>query len=227
MNWLDYWADPKFDDSFWKIRMEYFYDKLKKVVKFDQSMEVLDYGAGPGLLGPIIRSNVKHICLAEKSRLLFLRSKSINNFDNASSVWIDSDATTEKYLNENKFDLILMNSVLQYIPKNKTEQLFHHFKKGLKSGGKIIVSDIVPKRLSFWRDVLSVVAFYLRRGHLLGLIRFILLELSKIKQRNNLSLFSYTKEEFENKWKKTFHIQWIQNPTISHQRLAAIMTVKS
>lgn len=224
MSWLDYWSDSRFDESFWRPRSRLYYEKIRGVVELEPSMRVMDYGAGPGYLGPYLSPRVKEVILAEKSLSLHERSVRINGpYENCVSFHVTGLESLGTFLDRKRLDLILMHSVLQYIPKGEVRGLFEFFSDYLQPGGKVLVSDVVPKDLSFVRELISVFTFYIKSAHFFSFIRFFSVELSKYFDRSKMELSMYSKEEILEAFSDGFRVHFVENPSISKKRLAFLL----
>jgi SAM-dependent methyltransferase len=98
---------------------------------------------------------------------------------------------------EGEYDLILLNSIAQYIEKPAFAALIAELAARLKPGGRLIVGDILPPNLSAITDALALLRFGFEGGFLipaiLGLVRTALSDYRKL--RADLGLSTYTEAE--------------------------------
>lgn len=106
---------------------------LKRINVKINKLEVLDFGCGPCTMHKFL--NFKKVYLYDINN--FTKPKQKNKY-----VVIKNYNTIFK--NKNKYDLIILNSVIQYIKPNILINLLKSLKKKLKQNGIIFLGDI-PK----------------------------------------------------------------------------------
>jgi SAM-dependent methyltransferase len=67
----------------------------------------------------------------------------------------------------NGYDVILVNSVVQYMREGELSSWLRRWRDMLHPDGRIVVSDVLPPGLPAWRESVEYLFFHLRRG-LLG-----------------------------------------------------------
>lgn len=101
-----------------------------------------------------------------------------------------------KGLSSNSLDAVLIYSVLQYIPKEDIEETLALLHRLLKSGGMLILGDIVPPSNSLYSDILDVLSVGWRHGlrlftHVVkGLVLTAFSDYRTFRDRNGFSLYS-------------------------------------
>ena len=172
-----------------------FFKKLKK-----KKNTILDYGCGTGIwkcneLG----GGGNKIYLYDKNKLALKHSK--NKYYSHKNYIIISSLKEIKNL---KLDVILLNSVIQYISKNNLEKLLLSFDKLLKKNYKIIISDIPI----FNRLVEFCFIFFLAPKRLLGVL-FIFINFNSYIKKNKFYLnnlnFEFLEKHFKFKKIKNFN----------------------
>jgi SAM-dependent methyltransferase len=95
-------------------------------------------------------------------------------------------------------DLIVANSVVQYLSSAELERLLALWKRLLAPGGTLIVADIIPPNVGALSDVVALLRYAMRHGFLLaalaGLARTAVSPYRKL--RNKLGIAQYTEAEF-------------------------------
>ena len=116
-----------------KHSAQYLVDFLISQKKNPNTLDVLDYGCGPGTIHKFIK--FKKVYLYDKNKISTL------NFSNKFLIYKNFKLLTKS---NKKFDLILINSVIQYINPNNVSVLLSFLDKKLKKNGIIFLGD-VPK----------------------------------------------------------------------------------
>lgn len=172
-----------------------FFKQLKK-----KRNTILDYGCGTGIwkcnesgLGD------NKIYLYDKNKLALKHVKN-KYYSNKNYIIISS----LKEIKNLKIDVVLFNSVIQYISKNNLEKLLLSFDKLLKKNYKIIISDI-PK---FSRLLEFFFLFLFSPKRLLGAI-FIIVNFNNYIKKNKFYLnnlnFQFLERHFKFKKIKNFN----------------------
>jgi SAM-dependent methyltransferase len=225
MNWTEYWSNHNISGIFWEKNLELYCRNLIRKIPLSKDCTILDYGSGAGYAAKYLAPRVNEIHLIEPSEILLEQSKAINK-DNQNIIHYllkDVNALKTDY-SKDRFDIVLINSVLQYIPPAQVRillEIFHHI---LKSNGKIVISDIAPKNSLMLKDVLDFLRFCRRTGTLIDFIRFSIIELKKITKRSGLTYWTYSKEELERLFPAVYTIAWVENPTALSDRMCAILS---
>ena len=121
------------------------------------------------------------------------------------------------------FELIIVDSVLQYLGKDEATAVLSGLASQLSHGGRIVVSDIVPARLGALSDAWPVLSFYWRHFGATRAVKYGLSELSNWCRRRRLPFYRYERDEFEQRVAATYSVRWIPNITISRARWSAIL----
>jgi SAM-dependent methyltransferase len=94
-------------------------------------------------------------------------------------------------------DLIIVNSVLQYLPVAEFEALLHFWHGKLKRGGRLALADVIPPDASALADIKSLLSFSLKGGFffaaLAGLAKTYFSAYRKL--RSGVGLTRYTQED--------------------------------
>jgi hypothetical protein len=185
--------------KFWETDTTYACYKHKKIVE-DQTLKqqlsfvsendvVLDFGCGESPKEQLAEA-VSELFLfgdaREISNRLFNKYKDIENIN------VIYDLDTTKY-----FSTIFVCSVIQYLSKEELIDKLSYFRQRMVSGGKLIISDIIPKDISGLKELFTLLRVAIRHGFLidavLNLIKMTGGEYGKLRKKNNLT--KYDKDE--------------------------------
>ena len=95
---------------------------------------------------------------------------------------------------EKSVDLAVMNSVAQYMTPHELDVAFAVIKRLLKSGGRLVVGDILRPEVGMGRDVLALLQFARKHGFLrdalIGLVSTALSDYRHLRRRVGLQRYS-------------------------------------
>jgi SAM-dependent methyltransferase len=104
-------------------------------------------------------------------------------------------------LPNDRLDLIVSNSVAQYLTEDELEQLLALFRRLLAPGGTLIFADVIPPDVGTVSDVTALLRYAATHGFLIaavtGLAKTVLSPYRKI--RNALGIAQYTERQFMRK----------------------------
>jgi SAM-dependent methyltransferase len=148
---------------------------------------VLDYGCGEALdaarLAPLCRRLYLHDAAPSVEASLRDRFESVDNITVLS-------ATALAGLRAGSVDLIVANSVIQYLDDAALTQATELWKRLLAPGGAILLADIVPRSIGPLTDAAALLHFAARQGFLVaamaGLVRTFFSDYRQLRARLGL-----------------------------------------
>lgn len=156
----------------------------------DENARVLDYGCGEALAADQLANACRKLTLSDAAPTI--RAKLSARFADNRKISIASPEEIAA-LPEGSFDLIVLHSIAQYIPKPDFARLVDDLAGKLTVGGRLVVGDILPPDLSAITDAVALLRFGWEGGFLfaagLGLVRAALSDYRKI--RSELGLTHY------------------------------------
>ena len=157
----------------------------------DEAFSVLDFGCGEALYAEDLAKKCSKLSLVDSSTNI--RDMLISRtFGNESIVIKD---VAECYnLRDETFDLIVVNSVFQYLNLDDTKNILNMFNKKLKKHGKLVIADVIPPNLSIISDTISLLKFAWANGFfaisLLGLFKTYFSDYRHLRREVGLSVYS-------------------------------------
>jgi SAM-dependent methyltransferase len=159
---------------------------------------VLDYGCGEALHADRVAAAAGRLTLAEAGPAV--RGRLIERFDANPKILVMSTDRVAS-LPPQSLDLVILHSVSQYLTPEefaRTAGLFHRL---LKSGGLLLVGDVVTPRASAIADSWALLRFGWRDGFfcaaVLGLIRTFFSDYWRL--RTKIGLTRYTEQDMAGK----------------------------
>ncbi len=162
--WLLYWETiPRRRLLFPAEAWEYVRN-LGRAVPIPLKARVLDFGSGPGHVAEILAPIVSEMFVWDAAANM--RAEAAANLTRVKNAfgWDPGDAET-------KFDLILVNSVVQYMTPDEFGRWLKRFRVVLAPGGRIVVSDLISPDHSSRSDRWDLLRFSLRKGYVIGAVR--------------------------------------------------------
>jgi SAM-dependent methyltransferase len=155
---------------------------------------VLDHGCGEALdAGRVARACGKlYLCEAAPT----VREKLRAMLGARANVAVVSPEEVEA-LPDGTLDLVVANSLIQYLSREELKALFRSWRSKLKPGGRLVVADVIPPDVSPVTDAAQLLGFAWRGGFLVaalgGLVRTVFSDYRKLRAQYGLS--TYTEAE--------------------------------
>jgi len=155
---------------------------------------VLDYACGEALSAAIVAEASGKLYLAEPAP--GVRGRLIARFAPNTKIRVRSLEDLRK-MTEQSIDLVVMNSVAQYMTPAELDSAFVTIRRLLKPGGRLILGDVLRPEVGMFRDVLALLRFARANGFLRdALIGLISTALSDYRQlRSRVGLQRYGEDE--------------------------------
>jgi SAM-dependent methyltransferase len=141
--------------SSFRKEAEIFVENLRKEVALDRQMDVIDFGCGYGFVAALLAPAVTSVTVCDMSPAMLAHARqTLGPHTNVRF----TDAGDAAGLNECRgADLILVNSVLQYMPTvTEARAALTRLSASLKPGGRMIVSDVIPPGYSLSVELLAL-----------------------------------------------------------------------
>lgn len=159
----------------------------------EEGMQVLDWGCGDALAAPHLAATGARLCLYDASAAV--RARLAARF--AATPGISVLASSDLDGAVGRFDLIIVNSVLQYLSKDELVALLPTWKAWLAPHGRLLLADVIPTDAGLASDVWYLLWPGLKHGYfragLAGLAASLFGEYRTL--RRNLGLTRYAEPE--------------------------------
>jgi len=158
MNWRDYWNQdtPIYSGE----RHKTLHYKLvgNDIVGLIPSREavVLDHGCGEALFADRVAAKCAKLYLSDAAPLVRERLQ-VKFGDNERIEIIAPDQLA--HLPDASLDLVVVNSLLQYLSLDELRGLLKLWRAKLKSGGRLVIADVIPPDVSTITDARALLSF--------------------------------------------------------------------
>ena len=152
---------------------------------------VLDYACGEALFAGKVADACGKLILAEPAP--GVRGRLIARFAPNTKIRVRS-LDDLRQMTEKSVDLVVMNSVAQYMTPQELDVAFAVIKRLLKPGGRLVLGDILRPEVGMGRDVLALLRFARKHGFLrdalIGLVSTALSDYRQLRTRVGLQRYS-------------------------------------
>jgi SAM-dependent methyltransferase len=170
LSWREFWNEPHSIYVNERHRLLH-YDRITKDIVAliaTPTAVMLDYGCGEATAASAAAQHCAHLYLLDTAPNV--QAKLRQRFANEPKITV---------LNEDDFfalpdaslDMIVCNSVLQYVRADETARLVAIWHDKLKPGGKLVLGDIIPPDLNALGDVEALLHFAWQGGFLFAALR--------------------------------------------------------
>ncbi|CAN5214757.1 hypothetical protein BH11PLA2_BH11PLA2_02470 [soil metagenome] len=216
--WVDYWQTLPEGRLLFAPEAEEFARNLLAAFPLNKSMRVLDFGCGYGSVTARLAPLVNEVRFWDAAASMRdAASRNLKPFVNAIS---DDEAA-------GPFDLIVVNSVVQYMSRDELRERLAEWHARLTPTGSLVLSDLIPKSHSSWGDITSLLRFSVRRGYFFTALRNTMIERGRYhKLCDRVPLLYIDPAELERDATAAgFRLRWLpRNLTHFRTRRTAVLT---
>ena len=151
---------------------------------------VVDYGCGEALYADALLDKCGRLILCEAAPSI--KQALHDRLSDRSKITV-LDPNGVRELPPNSTDLIVANSLLQYLQKDELESLLDVWHAKLKPDGRLVLADVIPPGVSPVTDASALLRFATKGGFLLpavaGLVRTAMSDYGRIRQQLGFSMY--------------------------------------
>ena len=193
MNWRDYWNQDTPIYAGERHKLLHYRLVANDIIRFipSRGAAVLDYGCGEALFADRVAAQCGHLFLCDAAPVV--RERLHGRFDGNERITVlapDGVST----LADASLDLIIVNSLLQYLSLEELRSLLKLWRAKLKADGKLVIADVIPPDVSPLTDAKALLSLAWKGGFLksamVGLARTAFSEYRKIRDEIGLSQYS-------------------------------------
>jgi cyclopropane fatty-acyl-phospholipid synthase-like methyltransferase len=167
-DWIAYWDNLPPGRLLLSPESEEYVRNLTVIFPITSQTRILDFGCGYGTIAErLARIGAKVDLWDAAPTMLRSAAQRLTGLPNIHEIHLTDSGSTER----GPFDLILVNSVIQYMTATELHDWLRRWRPMLADGGRIVLSDLIPPDHSTLGDIVSLFRFGVRRGYLFRAMR--------------------------------------------------------
>jgi SAM-dependent methyltransferase len=178
-------------------------DQIAAIVP-SPAARVLDYGCGEAIHADRVARRAARLVLSDSAPSV--RAALSTRFADEPGIEVASPEEVVK-LPGGAFDLIVANSLVQYLTSVELDGLLALWRRLLAPGGMLVIADVIPPDVGAMNDVAALLRYAAKHGFLfaalLGLMRTATSDYRALRKR--LGLSQYTEAAFIDKLRAAGH----------------------
>lgn len=174
MTWREFWSRENSIYVNDRHKQVHYTDIANDIVAIipSRASRVLDFGCGEALSAPMVAEACSQLLLCDTSELV--RRKLVAAYASRPNVRVLSLEDVAA-LPAATLDLVVINSVIQYLSRSELDQTIALLAPKLAPEGVLVIADVIPPTSSAITDALALLRYGARNGFLfaagLGLVR--------------------------------------------------------
>lgn len=197
-DWTAFWDSPHSIYVNARHRDVHYRDIAEQIAGFVESKQarVLDYGSGEAVHADRVAAAAGELYLCDAAPTT--RAALSRRFAGDPRIKVIAPDDAER-LADASFDLVVVNSVIQYIEPAELGRLLNLCRRIVKPDGKFILADVIPPGVGPASDVAALLTYAARNGFLsaalIGVVRTAFSSYRKL--RASLGVSRYTQADIE------------------------------
>ncbi|MGO4735319.1 methyltransferase domain-containing protein [Bosea sp. 2KB_26] len=195
MSWRDFWNSEHAIYVSPRHKLLHYRQIATDLIRHIPSPEaaVLDHGCGEALAADRVAAVCARLYLCEAAPSV--REKLRATFGAIPAITVVSPEEVEAQ-DDGALDLVVANSLIQYLGREELAQLLLLWRRKLKPGGHLVIADVISPDVSALTDATQLLSFAWRGGFLIaalgGLVRTAFSDYRKLRAEYGLSTYSAT-----------------------------------
>ncbi|WP_210485049.1 class I SAM-dependent methyltransferase [Microvirga antarctica] len=165
MNWRDYWNQDTPIYSGERHKLLHYRGVANDIIDLIPFSEaaILDYGCGEALFADRVAARCGHLYLSDAAPLVRGRLEERLGSNAKVSILAPEEVSA---LPDGALDVIIVNSLLQYLSLEELRTLLGLWRDKLSAQGRLVIADVVPPHLSPVTDARALLSFAWTGGFL-------------------------------------------------------------
>lgn len=163
--WESYWEELSEEQRLFREQSDEYFRNLASTLWLDPQARVLDFGCGFGHVAQLLAPRVGELFLWDASANMRRRARiNVAGYQNIRFL----DLSNPKSLPDGlQFELILVNSVVQYMTLDEFSGWLIRWRRMLVPNGRLVISDLISPEYPAIRDIVDLLRLSARRGFLI------------------------------------------------------------
>jgi len=194
-SWIDYWNRPNgifVSELHKRAHYEHIFANVRPFLPRGAGSAVLDWGCGEAAAAERMAAVCERVYLFDPAEIIRTRLAERHKNNPAIRV-LDNDAL--RRLSAGCLDLILINSVVQYVSRAELTAALSDLRRLLKPAGRLLIGDVIVPGTKLWQHVTVFLNFAYRNGFavpaMVGLVRnFLPSSYSSLQRSHGIAKYS-------------------------------------
>jgi SAM-dependent methyltransferase/ribosomal protein S18 acetylase RimI-like enzyme len=224
-DWKTYWEGLTDSQRIFQVESADYVRRLDVAHLLNPEDHVLDFGCGFGFVANELAPCVQQLSLWDASANMRQRAR-LNVASHQNIQFLERSELFEQS-QKRQFDLVLVNSVVQYMTDAELNFWLATWRECLTPEGQLVLSDLIPEDYQGRSDMLALLRFSLRHGFLLRVVQEGIKEIRRYRgMRHALPLKRFSQEELiQRAAAYGLSIRFTpQNLTYRQQRFTAVLS---
>jgi ubiquinone/menaquinone biosynthesis C-methylase UbiE len=160
--WLKFWEQANriyVNDRHRTVHYARVADDILAVLPPGPPPVVLDYGCGDALEAPRVAKKCRRLWLYDASQAV--RTRLHGRFPQAGTILVADEIAA---VPDGAIDVIVINSVIQYLTRDELDRLLAQCRRLLAAGGVLVIADVIPPDAGAVADISALLRTGLRHG---------------------------------------------------------------
>jgi SAM-dependent methyltransferase len=167
-SWLRFWDRPHriyVNERHLRVHYRRVADEILAILPPRPALRLLDYGCGEALEAMRIAAGAGQLALYDAAPSVQTRLR--ERFAGQPNIVVLDDAGLAA-LADGSLDVVIIFSVVQYLPRDALPPLLARVRRWLAPGGMLVVADVIPPEARMLDDIRSLLGTAARHGFLLA-----------------------------------------------------------
>ena len=166
--WVNYWLQHQGEPRVEQEESKDYVSRLTRHVRLTSNLRVLDFGCGTGRVARLVAPRVNRVDLWDGSERMRQHARD-HTADLPNVRLIDLEDPAQDPVAA--YDLVIVNSVIQYMFVAEFHRWMGRLGPMLAPGGQVVLSDVLGPRTRLGHDLVTSLWFAASRGCLLDTLR--------------------------------------------------------
>lgn len=191
-SWVDFWNSEHsiyVNDQHKRLHAEAVARDIQRHVPHPAAV-VLDHGCGEALYAERVARHCGRLILCEAApKICVALAQRLSGVPNVQVI----DPVGVEQIPAGSLDLVVVNSVLQYVSRAELEALLDAWRDRLASKGRLVIADVIPPGVNPLIDAVALLRLATRGGFLMpalgGLVRTAFSDYGRIRKSLGFSMY--------------------------------------